>query len=92
MAKKKKVNPNRIPVTQADINRAKDQAMTLAMERILNLILFILKDKYDSPEEDVQHLNRDIEYYVNSIREGRLTWKDVEYAVRTEYNITVCLR
>jgi len=92
MAKKKKVNPNRIPVTQADINRAKDQAMTLAMERILNLVLFILIDKHDAPKDDIQQLAREIDYYADSIREGRLTWKDVERVVRDEYETKVCLR
>lgn len=65
--------------------------MALAMDRVTNLFLFILKDKHDAPKEDVQQFAKEIDYYADSIRKGLLTWKDVEYAVRTEYEIDVCL-
>lgn len=89
--KKKRVNPNRIPVTQADINRAKDVAMTLAMYRVVYLILYILIEKHEAPREDIHQLAREINYYAESIREDRLTWKDVERVVRDEYETVVRL-
>jgi hypothetical protein len=90
-SRKKNVNPNRIPVSKADLNRAKEEATRSAMSDLAYLFLFILKDKHDAPEEDIQQFAEEINYYAESIREGRLTWADVRYAVRTEYNITVRL-
>lgn len=85
--KKKKVNPRRIPATQADINRAKDQATSEAIRRIVYLMLYILIDKHDAPMEDIQQLAKEINYYADSIDKDYITWKDVERVVRDEYKV-----
>ena len=88
MGKKKgKVNPRRVPVTQADINRAKDKATSDAIRRIVYLMLYILIDKHDAPMEDIQQLAEEVNYYSESIAEKRITWKDIERVVRDEYKV-----
>ena len=55
----KKVNPRRRPASQADVEKAKREAMVEAMKRVLYLILFLLIDKHGAPLEDIQQLARE---------------------------------
>ena len=85
--KKKKVNPNRIPATQADVERAKKFATTSALRKLLYLMLYILIDKHEAPKEDIHRLAAEVNYYADSISQGYITWKDVEHVVVDEYGI-----
>lgn len=85
--KKKKVNPRRVPATQADIERAKNQATSDAIRRIVYLMLYILIDKHEAPKEDIHQLAEEVNYYADSITNGYITWKDVERVVRDEYEV-----
>lgn len=87
MSKKKKPNPNRIPVSKADVERAKNQATSDAIRRILYLVLYILIDKHDAPKDDIHQLAAEVNYYADSISRGYITWKDVERVVRDEYEV-----
>ena len=83
----KKVNPRRKPATQADVERAKNQATSDAIRRILYLVLYILIDKHDAPKDDIHQLAAEVNYYADSISRGYITWKDVERVVRDEYEV-----
>lgn len=82
---KGKVNPRRRPVSQADVEKAKKEGTRAAMRQLLYLMLYILIDKHDAPMEDIQQLAQEVNYYSESISEGRVTWKDIERVVRDEY-------
>ena len=87
--KKKKVNPNRMPATKADVEKAKKAATTGALRKLLYLILYILIDKHNAPKEDIHQLAAEVNYYADSISQGYITWKDVERVVRDEYGVTL---
>ena len=84
---KKKVNPRRKPATHADVEKAKSQASSEAIRKILYLVLYILIDKHDAPREDIHQLADEVNYYADSISRGYITWKDVERVVRDEYEV-----
>ena len=84
---KKKVNPRRKPATHADVEKAKNQASSEAIRKILYLVLYILIDKHDAPKEDIHQLADEVNYYADSISQGYITWKDVERVVRDEYEV-----
>lgn len=84
---KKKVNPRRKPATHADVEKAKSQASSEAIRKILYLVLYILIDKHDAPREDIHQLADEVNYYADSISQGYITWKDVERVVRDEYEV-----
>lgn len=86
---RKKTNPRRRPVTKADVDRAKKSAHILSLKWAIYLILYILLDKHDASKADLQQLAGEINYYAESITEGRITWKDIERVVRDEYEITL---
>ena len=83
----KKINPRRRPATQADVEKAKNQASSEAIRKILYLVLYILIDKHDAPKEDIHQLADEVNYYADSISRGYITWKDVERVVRDEYEV-----
>lgn len=85
--KKKKANPRTRPATMADVKRAKHTATADAVRRMLYLLLYILIDNHGASNEDIKQLAEEINYYCDSISEGRLTWKDMERVVRDEYGI-----
>ena len=83
----KKINPRRRPATQAEVEKAKNQASSEAIRKILYLVLYILIDKHDAPKEDIHQLAAEVNYYADSISRGYITWKDVERVVRDEYEV-----
>lgn len=83
----KKPNPRRHPVTQADVERAKATATNDAMRQVLYLMLYILIDKHNAPYEDICQLAEEVNYYAESVSEGRISWKDIEHVVREEYDV-----
>lgn len=85
----KKPNPRKRPATQADINRAKNEATTEAMRRMLYLMLYILIDKHQAPREDIKQFAEEFNYYADSIKQGYITWKDIEHVVKEEYEVCI---
>jgi hypothetical protein len=90
---KKKTNPNRILISQAEANRMVTEATNRAVSAAFEMMLYILIDKHDAPHEDVQQLARELEWLARSLNSntpGHLTWGDVhrvldEYHVRIRY-------
>ena len=90
---KKKINPNRILISQAEAKRMVDEATNRAVSAAFEMMLYILIDKHNAPHEDVQQLARELEWLAASLYSnapGHLTWGDVhrvldEYHVRIRY-------
>lgn len=85
MAKSKKINPNRILCTQADVNRAVDRATSAAIGCAFKMVLYIMVDKYGVNHEAAQQLSRDLEWLANSLYSDKpehLTWSDVDRVLR----------
>lgn len=92
MKKKKKVNPRRKPVTQADINKAKDKATDEALQLVLYMVLYILVDKHDAPKEDIRQLQSELNYLADSINRGYVKWSDIRKVLEEEYDVRLELR
>ena len=85
----KKTNPRRQPATMADIERAKNAATIEAMRRVIYLMLYILIDKHEAPREDIKQLADEFNYYADSVKQGYITWKDIEHVVKEEYEVRI---
>ena len=48
-----KVNPRRVPRTEADVAAAYAKGVTEGLNRGIELMLYVLIDKHDAPMEDV---------------------------------------
>ena len=91
MSQKSKVNPNKIPKTQADVDRAWNKGADFGCEFALNTILLVLKDKHNAPDEDILQLRDEIMSQVQSYNEGYMTYADVKRALYGDYDFTVHL-
>lgn len=81
-----KVNPRRIPRTQADVERAYRQGQLDGFKFLMTNILWILVDKHDAPAEDIHTLNKDVDYLLDSIIKGYVSFADIERYLDKEYD------
>lgn len=86
-----KTNPNKIPRTQADVDKAEQCGIDWGIEFCLNLILFVLKDKHNAPDEDIMQLRDEFMYQVDSIGKGYLKYRDVIKTLQSDYDLSVNL-
>lgn len=84
---KKKVNPRRIPATQADVKRAKTEAVREAVAYTLAIVFTVLLDKENFTQETLQRVWKEVEYLSNSVEVGRISVQDLVDVLRDEYDI-----
>lgn len=84
MKKKKKPNPNKLPVTQADLNRAKKQAVHEALEFAWAVIFSVLSDKEGMEYEDLRRIWSEVEDLSESITKGYATIPDLKRVLKLE--------
>lgn len=87
----RKVNPNRIPRTQADVDRAYSDGMDFGCEFALNVVLYVLKDKHDAPDEDIMQFRDEFMYVIDSVAKKYLSYSDIQRALSEDYDLTVRL-
>lgn len=71
---KKKTNPRKQPATMADVRRAAEEVRPVHMRHAIEMVLFLLVDKYGAPKEDVQQLAREIARLSEQIASGKISW------------------
>ena len=84
-----KVNPKRIPCTKHDVDKARQQGAEFGMEFALNIILLVLKDKHDAPDEDILQLRDEFMEYIDSINRGYVSYPDIVKTVHGDYDFSV---
>lgn len=87
--REKKTNPYKIPRTQADVERAEEKGQLFGMEFMANLVMWVLADKHEAPDEDVRQLNEEIQYLCDSIEKGYVSYPDIRRALKDEHGIEV---
>lgn len=83
-----KVNPRRVPRTEADVAAAYTKGVTEGLNRGIELMLYVLIDKHDAPMEDVQQLAAELNHAAECVAEGYVTWAGVRRMLK-EYNVEV---
>lgn len=82
--KKKKPNPNKIPVTKADLNRAQLRAEHEAAEFAWAIIFSVLRDKEGMGYEDLQRIWSEVCDLSDSIAKGYATIPDLKQVLKQE--------
>ena len=86
---KHKTNPHRRPATQADVKRAKRDAVVEAV-RMTRIITFsVLLDKYGLTQDDIVEIYERSNKLSDSIMEGRVSIADLACVLREEYGIEI---
>lgn len=86
-----KVNPRRVPRTEADVAAAYTKGVAEGLNRGIELMLYVLIDKHDAPMEDVQQLAAELNHAAECVAEGYVTWAGVRRMLK-EYNVEVELK
>ena len=89
MAKKKRVNPKRQPVTMADVKRAKDEAHDNALRAAWSIFFTVLRDKRGFTLEELRETWEDIENLSDSIAKGYCTIADLRHILGEEEGIAL---
>ena len=89
MSSKKKINPRRKPATQADVNRAKDEAVHVAIQNAWTLFFTVLRDKENYDLEGLRRVWSEIEDLSDSLAQGYCTFSDLKYALKKEEGVVM---
>jgi hypothetical protein len=84
----KKVNPRRKPASEADVRRAREEAVKQAVQMASAIILTVLVDKFDAKEE-IPTIWSEVNKLSEEIKEGRVSVADLTHVLKTEYDIIV---
>lgn len=74
---KKRVNPRRRPATQADVERAKQEAQDRALKAAWSIFFTVLRDKEGYTLEDLRRCWSEVEDLSDSIAKGYCTIADL---------------
>ena len=84
---KKKVNPRKRPVSQADLEKAQEQACHLAMA----IFRTVLKDRFGFDNDAITEAWNASDKLSKEIGEGRVKLTDLLDVLQEEYDITVTI-
>lgn len=87
----KKINPNRIICTGADMKKAHLEGIEIGIRQAIKMCLYIILDKHAAPQEDVIQLANEIAWLAGHINAGRISWNFVDQVLR-ENNVEVRLK
>lgn len=87
---RKSTNPRKIPRTQADVDRAEEQGRITGMEFMATVTIWVLLDKHNATDDEIQVFNEEIKYLMDSIDKGYVSYPDIVRAMKEEHNTTVC--
>lgn len=86
---KKKVNPRRIPISRADVDREVKKVCTIAIQQCMAIIFNVLVDKHNYSVEQLQELWNEVNYLSDSIDKGYVNVSDILYMLKQEYGINI---
>ena len=84
-----KTNPRRIPRSQADVERAREQGRDEGINGALTIMLFTLMDKFGADDAQLREFADAFSYTVDSIERGYITEADLRKVVREEYHTVI---
>lgn len=88
MRKRKRTNPNRIPLTEAHIKRVSRQVYSDALRDAMTIFFTALLDKEGMSVEQLQRIYEETEQISESVRDGYCTLADLRRVLKDESNIT----
>lgn len=86
---KVRVNPKRIPRTQADVDKAYDKGLTDGTICGLTVMLYVLHDKFGATDEQLKEFSDAFNYVIDSMQRGYVTETDLRVVVKEEYGTII---
>lgn len=88
----KRINPRKIPRTQADVEQAYRRGMNDGTQGALTIMLYTLKDKFGTSDEDLRDFAEAFNYTVDGISRGYIKESDLKTVIKEEYGTTVYMK
>lgn len=85
----RKKSPRSIPRTQQDVDRALERGHSEGANFVSTMMLFILKDKHGFPDEEIERLAKEVDFYCGQLNAGDISFADVKNALKEEYSVTI---
>ena len=82
-----KTNPRRRPATQADVERARDDAVTETVRFCMTIFFTVLLDKFAASKEDLQRVWDEVNDLSDSVKKKYVSLKDLKTVLVEEYDI-----
>lgn len=82
--KRNKVNPRRIPRSQADVERARDEGADIGAQLMLDLMVFTLATDFNLPDTWLDRFHERFMAHMESYTKGYLTQEDMRSTTLTE--------
>lgn len=86
---KKKTNPNRIPATMADVNKAKAKAQEEAVKIATAIFFTVMRDKEGWGVKRLQRLWDEVNELSDSLSRGYVSVKDLLWVLNEEAGIVI---
>ena len=86
---RKKTNPRRVPVSKADLDRAKKDARELAVDTAIALFLTVLRDKEGYGPKRIRRVWDEVQELSDSVVRGYVSIDDLKAALRDEAEINI---
>lgn len=74
------------------LQQALEKAPVNGAETILALVLWVLKDKHNAPDDDIMQFHEELKYQLDSINKGYTDIAAIRQAMKEEYDIEVCFQ
>ena len=82
-----KTNPRRRPATQADVERARDEAVRETVRFCMTIFFTVLLDKFAASKEDLQRVWDEVNDLSDSVKKKYVSLKDLKTVLVEEYDI-----
>ena len=82
-----KTNPRRRPATQADVDRARDEAVRETVRFCMVVFFTVLLDKFAASKEDLQRVWNEVNDLSDSVKKKYVSLKDLKTVLVEEYDI-----
>ena len=82
----KKKSPKSIPRTQQDVDRAYDKGLLDGSVGALTIMLYVLKDKFDAEDEQLQEFSDAFNNTADGMAKGYITQADLKTVIKEEYH------
>lgn len=89
MGNKKKINPRRKPVNMADVNKAKSEAVSEAIETAWAIFFTVMRDKEGYGVKRLQRLWGRVNDLSDSISKGYVNVSELKHTLKEEDGIVM---
>lgn len=86
---RKRINPNRVPASKADVKRAKEYAYAEAIDFLYSVSMGVLKDDFGFTLDDLRKYFERMEYHGDSLAKGYVKVRDYRQMLQDEMDITI---